>query len=394
MALGAGGKTTNQSGALGEIAKQPGGKILLVLMAIGLFGYAFWRLCAPPSATGRRRATTAWSGSRASTAGSRTRGCSSPASTILLGSGGGSEAARTRRPAACWVARRSGHRRRSPGSILIGVGLFQGYEGVKKKFLEKSKTEQMSETTKQGFTTLGIAGHLARMVVFVLIGYFLAKAAIDYDPDKAVSVDGALAAVAKASYGKVLLGIVAAGTSRSGPTRSPTRATAGSDPAGSAAALMRLRALALLDQASLRQHEEQGERRHDEHDRGTEDDQHARERGARRGGGGDRERLRKQVRVLCDPPAADHGGDGSDREGPGSAARAAAQQDEHGASAQRGHDHQRERVAGEAVIEVARVGPQRDDAGDRERARDEAGRQRAGAEVALEIEGVRRGGRR
>ena len=50
------------------------------------------------------------------------------------------------------------------------------------------------------------------MVVFVLIGYFLAKAAIDYDPDKAVSVDGALAAVAKASYGKVLLGIVAAGT--------------------------------------------------------------------------------------------------------------------------------------------------------------------------------------
>ena len=44
MAFGAGGKTTNQSGALGELAKQPGGKILLVLMAIGLFGYAFWRL--------------------------------------------------------------------------------------------------------------------------------------------------------------------------------------------------------------------------------------------------------------------------------------------------------------------------------------------------------------
>ena len=49
------------------------------------------------------------------------------------------------------------------------------------------------------------------MVVFVLIGYFLIRAAIDYNPDKAVSLDGALAAVGQASYGPILLGIVAAG---------------------------------------------------------------------------------------------------------------------------------------------------------------------------------------
>jgi hypothetical protein len=79
------------------------------------------------------------------------------------------------------------------------------------KFLEKSKTEEMSETTEKVFTSVGIAGHLARMVVFALIGYFLMKAAIDFDPDKAVSVDGALAALARPSYGPVLLGIVAAG---------------------------------------------------------------------------------------------------------------------------------------------------------------------------------------
>ena len=97
------------------------------------------------------------------------------------------------------------------GLVLIGVGLYQGYEGVRKKFLEKSKTEEMSEKTEKVFTALGMAGHLARMVVFALIGYFLMKAAIDFDPDKAVSVDGALAALAKASYGPVLLGIVAAG---------------------------------------------------------------------------------------------------------------------------------------------------------------------------------------
>jgi hypothetical protein len=97
------------------------------------------------------------------------------------------------------------------GLIIIGVGLEQGYKGITKSFLEKSKTEEMSERVKRAFTALGVFGHLARMVVFALIGYFLLRAAIDFDPDKAVSLDGALAAVAKASYGPVLLGIVAAG---------------------------------------------------------------------------------------------------------------------------------------------------------------------------------------
>ena len=44
LALGAGGKTTNQQGALKTIAHQPFGKVLLILVAIGLAGYALWRL--------------------------------------------------------------------------------------------------------------------------------------------------------------------------------------------------------------------------------------------------------------------------------------------------------------------------------------------------------------
>ena len=48
-------------------------------------------------------------------------------------------------------------------------------------------------------------------MVFALIGYGLIKAAIDYNPKKAVGLDGALRKLAHASYGPVLLGIVAAG---------------------------------------------------------------------------------------------------------------------------------------------------------------------------------------
>ena len=77
----------------------------------------------------------------------------------------------------------------------------------------------------------------------------------------------------------------------------------------------------------------------------------------------------QQVRVLRDAPAPDDRDDGADGERPGAAPRAAAEQDEHGGSAQRGHDHEREPVAGEPVVDVARVGAQRDEAGDGERAR-------------------------
>ena len=44
LALGDGGKATDQQGALQAIAKQPAGTLLLAVVAIGLLGYASWRL--------------------------------------------------------------------------------------------------------------------------------------------------------------------------------------------------------------------------------------------------------------------------------------------------------------------------------------------------------------
>ena len=48
-------------------------------------------------------------------------------------------------------------------------------------------------------------------VVFGLVGVFLVKAAIEFDPRKAVGLDATLAKLAASSYGPFLLGIVAAG---------------------------------------------------------------------------------------------------------------------------------------------------------------------------------------
>ena len=50
-----------------------------------------------------------------------------------------------------------------------------------------------------------------RMIVFGLIGIFLIKAAVDFNPRKAVGLDGALAKIVDRSYGPLALGVVALG---------------------------------------------------------------------------------------------------------------------------------------------------------------------------------------
>ena len=58
---------------------------------------------------------------------------------------------------------------------------------------------------------VGILGHAARAVVFSLLGVFLVRAAIQYDPKEAVGLDGALQKIAQQPYGGALLGLVAVG---------------------------------------------------------------------------------------------------------------------------------------------------------------------------------------
>ena len=50
-----------------------------------------------------------------------------------------------------------------------------------------------------------------RALVFALVGYFLIRTAIDFDPNKAIGIDGALRKVAQQPYGSWLLGLVAIG---------------------------------------------------------------------------------------------------------------------------------------------------------------------------------------
>jgi hypothetical protein len=210
LAVGVGGTSANQQGALKTIARQPFGKALLILVAIGLGGYALWRLLHALLGHGPEDSDTRFERIAAFGSGIVYAGLCAIAVEILLGSGASSgTTSKTTAgvfgwPGGAWLVGIA-------GAVLIGVGLYQGYRGLSKDFLEDSKTEQMSPRVREWIEWIGSFGHLARMVVFALVGIFLIKAAIEYDPNKAVGLDGALAKIAHASYGPFLLGIVAAG---------------------------------------------------------------------------------------------------------------------------------------------------------------------------------------
>jgi hypothetical protein len=130
---------------------------------------------------------------------------------IVLGTGSGSSGGAKKTtagvfgwPAGTWLVGIA-------GAVFIGVALYQGYRGISKKFLDDSKTGEMSRTMRRWIEVVGTFGHIARMVVFGLVGIFLIKAALDYNPQKAVGLDGALAKLAHHSYGSFALGIVACG---------------------------------------------------------------------------------------------------------------------------------------------------------------------------------------
>lgn len=210
LALGDGGKATDQEGALQTIAHQSFGELLLLLVAVGLGGYALWRLIRAAVGHGAEQTDSTFERISALDSGIAYGLLCIVAVEILTSSGGGSGSTQqTTGGVLGWtggtvlvgVA----------GAILIGVAVYQAYKGLSRKFLEDAKTEEMSEGVEKGYTALGVFGHVARAVVFALIGYGLIKAALDYNPQEAVGLDGALHELAHASYGPALLGLVAAG---------------------------------------------------------------------------------------------------------------------------------------------------------------------------------------
>ena len=206
------GQLTNQEGAIKTLRDESYGGFLLLVLAIGLGGYAIWRLFRAALGHGPEAADDTID--RLGGLGSGLVYAGLCIATVKVLTGSKSEGAASKPdqttagvfdwPAGRWLVGIA-------GLVGLGVGAYQLAKGLRQKFCEEIKTEQMSPAMRTWVTRIGTVGHVARGIVFGLIGWFLLKAAWEFDAKEAVGLDGALAKILKASYGPWLLGIVAAG---------------------------------------------------------------------------------------------------------------------------------------------------------------------------------------
>ncbi len=181
-----------------------------MLLAIGLAGYALWRLARAALGHGQQQRDSTGDRVVALASGVAYAILFVTAVQILMGSGSSSGSPKEATGGVLgWTG--------GPlligttGAVLIGVGGYQAFKGVTRKFLDDSRTDRMSDAVRRAFTALGVFGHVARAIIFALIGYGLIRAALDYDARQAVGLDGALRELSRASYGPWLLGVVALG---------------------------------------------------------------------------------------------------------------------------------------------------------------------------------------
>jgi hypothetical protein len=210
--LNLGGKATDRHGALRTVAAQPLGEVLLLALGIGFGSYAVWRFV--QAFLDRDHEGKGLKG-LAKRASYLARGLLYAGSTFVafalvggLGSGGSDEQEETAKvldlPLGRWIVL-------TVGLGFLAAGAYNVYRSVTGKFRKHLREHEMGDTEHGWTIAVGVAGHAARAIVFGLVGAFLVKAAVEYEPDEAIGIDGALRKLAQQPYGEVLLGAVAAG---------------------------------------------------------------------------------------------------------------------------------------------------------------------------------------
>ena len=211
-AIGSGGQTGGRGSALRTLLGQPFGRVLLVAIALGLAFFALWRLVEATSDADHRG--NGWKGLAIRGAhligGVIAVGLAMSALGLALGWGAGDSddgAARDwtawlmAQPFGPWLAG-------AIGVGIVGAGIAfvaKGWRGSVTKHLVCSRD------VARWAVPAGRLGFAARGVVFLIIGGFLVAAAIRSHAAEARGLGGALETLAAQPFGRVLLGITAAG---------------------------------------------------------------------------------------------------------------------------------------------------------------------------------------
>ncbi|MDY7022621.1 MAG: DUF1206 domain-containing protein [Cyanobacteriota bacterium] len=214
VALGSGGKTTGTSGALNTIAEQPYGKVILVLVAVGLIGYSVWRLIQAVKDPGNKGNDLKGLATRAGyvLSGLAYTGLAYEAMDLVVnfpgGNNGDSKEDWTARllsqPFGRWLVG-------TVGAVIIGVGFYRIYRAWKVKFRKSLDLRELSYSQENVILQVCRVGIVARGIVYILLGFFVIQAARQFDPEKVRGLDQMLDTIVRQPMGKVMLLMMALG---------------------------------------------------------------------------------------------------------------------------------------------------------------------------------------
>lgn len=212
IATGDRAKEGDQAGAFATLAQHTAGRVLLVIVMIGLAAMAVWQ------------GLLAIIGHRDETGGKRiwervASGARAVVYAVLAFSAGRAAFGSPSSSAGKQEGAAAGVMGHSWGPLLVGaiglgvlgLGIGLAVYGILRKFARRLKEHEMSAGVRKASTVLGVTGYAAKGVAYGIVGVLLLQAAWTHDPDKSRGLDAALRTLAGQPYGALLLGLVAAG---------------------------------------------------------------------------------------------------------------------------------------------------------------------------------------
>lgn len=198
LALGSGGGSADQTGALAQLDRTGAGTALLWILLAGFVLLGLWQVTEAITRTGSDRLRPAaksvvYAALAVSTI------------SVITDTAGGDERAQSAtarlmsQPAGVWLVG-------AAGAVVVGVGVFHVRKGVLRTFLE-----DLTERPHTAVVRLARIGYVAKGVALGAVGALFVTAAVNHNPEQAGGLDEALHALLQVPAGAALVAATGAG---------------------------------------------------------------------------------------------------------------------------------------------------------------------------------------
>jgi uncharacterized protein DUF1206 len=214
IALGVGGgQATDLSGSMVFLIGNPFGKLVLIVVIVGLTAYSLWGFTRAIYDPLHRGSDTSGYMARLGFVSSALSYLAIVifALQILQGAGTASGDSTQKTIASVLTHPAGGWLTILFGLIAIGVAIGQFLEAKRATFARDLKGAEMTASERNLAVKLGRFGMFSRGVTFLVIGWFLVQAGIHKDAGQVQGFGGAFLFLLNQPYGHILVGIIALG---------------------------------------------------------------------------------------------------------------------------------------------------------------------------------------